>query len=146
MLLLKVDHVISLFPSSHFLKVQQALSDMFDAQLVCQLYARWVLKDGDGLSDIPFLFAFTLQHFLEIHSKCLVLAVEVDQRIDQRRCHNSFFDIVVGWLSELLWVLSVVENIIVDLESDAKVSPEVKKPSLSFDIKLINDPKTPEII
>jgi hypothetical protein len=34
----------------------------------------------------------------------------------------------------------------VNLESDAKVSSEVKKPSLSFDIKLIDDPKTPKNI
>jgi hypothetical protein len=48
------------------------------------------------------------------------------------------FDIIICWFSKLSRVLGKIQDIIMDLKSDAKMSSEVKEKLLSFIIKVKN--------
>ena len=50
---------------------------------------------------------------------------------------SYLFDIVVGWFTQLFWILSIVKDVVVDLEGNTEMGSKIKKLFLSFNIEAI---------
>lgn len=55
---------------------------------------------------------------------------------------NYLFDIVVGRFTQLLRILSIIKDVVMDLESYAKMGSKIKKLFLGFNIEAINYTET----
>ena len=47
------------------------------------------------------------------------------------------FDIVVGGFTQLFWILSIVKDVVMDLEGNTEMGSKIKKLFLSFNIEAI---------
>ena len=50
---------------------------------------------------------------------------------------SYLFDIVVGWFTQLFWILSIVKDVVMDLEGNTEMGSKIKKLFLSFNIETI---------
>lgn len=60
----------------------------------------------------------------------------LEKSIDKRRCDDALFDVIEAGLTEDLLILREVQDIVVDLESNAQVSAEIEHSPLVFEIKV----------
>lgn len=55
---------------------------------------------------------------------------------------NYLFDIIISWFTKLFWILSIVKNVVMHLESNTEMGSKIKKLFLSFNVEPIYYPET----
>ena len=75
--------------------------------------------------DLRFIFAYLVSQLL------------LDKSVDDRCGYYSFFEIIERRLTKLRLRLREVKDVVVNLESDAEMSTEVKERSMRLVVKLV---------
>jgi len=52
---------------------------------------------------------------------------------------NYLFDIVVSRFTQLFWILSIIKDVVMDLEGNTEMRSKIKKLFLRFNIEAINN-------
>ena len=60
-----------------------------------------------------------------------------------KRESNYLFDIVVSWFTQLFWILSIIKDVVMDLEGNTEMRSKIKKLFLRFNIEAINNSESP---